>query len=207
MSDGVVHGHIGLDEDNLGIHHPGGSVGIEGQQGPQFQRVFGRQVVEEHIAVPFIHFVQHIHGIVRPHFGQDAGGIVGVQIFQHIAGHRTVKLGQSFGRFFDGHMFEHAHLLLKAELLQTFGPVRRVGKIGVGQLFATGRKAAGGVRLGPLSGRNGPRDGGRIGDRHCFFAHERRSRGYLTKAKGIPNLCGTFRGSPAGTASRAVPTQ
>ena len=29
----------------------------------------------------------------------------------------------------------------------------------------------------------------------------------VTKAKGIPNLCGTFRGSPAGTASRAVPTQ
>ena len=121
--DGLVNGGILRDGDDVGVHHAGGGVRIEAQQHAQLFRVIGGKIVEQHLAMAGLHFIQDVHGVVGVHFGEEAGGVIGIHVFQKVAGVFLVQLGKGVGGFLCRQMREHAKLLVQRQLLQMLGTV------------------------------------------------------------------------------------
>ncbi len=77
----------------------------------------------------FLHFVENVHGVVGVHFRNEAGRVVGVHVFQNVAGHLLVEFREGLGRFFRGKVREHAQLLVQGELFKVFRTVGGVNEV------------------------------------------------------------------------------
>ncbi len=114
VGNGLIHGQVVFQEDEIGVHHAGRRIGIEIQQMAEVFRILPVHFFQNGVAALGFQLVQNVGRVVPIHLRYDFGGKVCIQVFQNISRHMILKFGNGVGRVFPGQMAYRVPAFLRA---------------------------------------------------------------------------------------------